>query len=765
MSNLKTILFYLAIATLFTLFFVNPQTYFPYIIGKATVFRIIVNIMLVIWAFWKFNLFSKGGDNKNQFSVNLLIKAIILFGIIIFIASLFGVDFNYSFFSSNERFEGVLGIWYFIAFFLILATSFDYLEIEKILKIQVFIGLFYSFLALIPFFKLGYVLIKTNNDRLIGLTGNPSFFAVYLIFNAFLALYFYFKEYNFNKKILNWWLLFFLVQSFLIFVTLTRGAMLGYLIGIILIALAIIFLAPEKNLLILKKIALFFIIGILAISIFAFAGKNTDFVKNNAILSRFSSISLTAPTSVSRLLSVGVAWKSFLQKPFFGWGQEAYEAAYVVNLNPIVFKYLPEDFYFDRVHNKPMEVLATNGIFGFLSYLAIFGIAFYLLNELRKKPEWFLPSLALIGCLISYFIQNMFIFDFHESYLMFFLTLAFISTIRDFSLHKSNNKEEEKIKKEKNQNDINKDFIKQMSGYLVMVIIICIVIYSTSEWIIKPYQVSKGIYKIGYLIAQDQGEQAIEQLNKILDHPCFLEDDIIIGVKNMDFSYGAKLNNKSKFEILSLIAGVGEQAIEKSPWKAGLIMTVAETETVLSQWDKNRLEKAKQLSEKMLLQFPDFPKVHLFAAKVLVLDQKYEQGIKEAQKAIEIDPKLAVAYYLLGTTYFQTGDLEQANKNLIKAAELNYLFMQTNQIAYVANLLVAEKDYQTIEKLYLRAIKLEPENYSWYINLAATYGKMRQKEKAIKYANKVLELNPEAKESVEEFIQLIENEQWDEIIE
>jgi len=40
---------------------------------------------------------------------------------------------------------------------------------------------------------------------------------------------------------------------------------------------------------------------------------------------------------------------------------------------------------------------------------------------------------------------------------------------------------------------------------------------------------------------------------------------------------------------------------------------------------------------------------------------------------------------------------------------------------------------------------------------------MHNKEKAIEYANKVLEINPGAKQAVEDFIQLVENEQWDKI--
>ncbi len=52
MNKLKTTLFYLVVAALFTPFLVNTHTYFPFIIAKATAFRIIVGLMLVVWAFW-----------------------------------------------------------------------------------------------------------------------------------------------------------------------------------------------------------------------------------------------------------------------------------------------------------------------------------------------------------------------------------------------------------------------------------------------------------------------------------------------------------------------------------------------------------------------------------------------------------------------------------------------------------------------------------------------------------------------------------------
>ncbi len=770
MNKLKTILFYLAIIALFTPFLVDTATYFPFIIAKATAFRLMVGLMLVVWVFW---LVRSQTSKRSLTSLTPLVKAVIIFGVILFISAFLGVDFNFSLFSGNERMEGVFGIWHFMLFFLIIATTFKYLEIEKILKIQVGIGILYSTVAILAYSGIGTITARMTGNRLAGYTGNPSFFAVYLLFNAFLALYFYFRQYIFDKKLFNWWLLVFLGQSFLIFATLTRGSMMGYLFSIILIALAIVFLKPDlqrkPDLLIpFKKIAIVFLISVLALSVFTFGAKNTDFVKNNSILSRFSSISLTDPTALSRLFSVGTAWKSFLQKPFFGWGPENYEAAYVTNFNPEVLKYLPEDFYFDRAHNKPMEVLATTGIFGFLSYLSIFGIGLYFLNQLRKKKEWFLPSLALAGCLIGYFVQNIFIFDFHESYLMFFLLLAFISSLysveRSFDLRSQNDKKGDVILSASEGSLVNedsKDYASKMGKGLLVITVVCSVIFSTTQYVIKPYLVSKGIFNVSSLIKQEESEKAYKELKKIINNPAFLRDDIIIGIKRMYSRYSFKIDEEYKKKMINELVIQANDAVKKKPWRFSLVMAEADLEVIFSQWDKDWFIEAKKSTEAMLSQFPYFPQSHLFASKFYLLNGEIEKAIEEAEKVINVNPQLSTSYYILGLAYNEIGDVEKRDENLIKAAELNFPFKDKIQILSVINLLIKEKKYEVIEKLYLQAIQIDSNDVSLYTGLAATYAKMHNKEKAIEYAERVLELNSEAKEAVEEFIQLVENEQWE----
>ncbi len=764
MNKLKTTLFYLTIAALFTPFLVDTSTYFPFITAKAIAFRIIVGLMLVVWVFWLVKSRTSLGSPTSSISLTPLTKAVLIFGIIIFISALFGIDFYYSLFSGNERMEGVFGIWHFMLFFLIIATTFKYLEIEKILKIQVGIGILYSIVAILAYSGIGKITAQLTGGRLAGYTGNPSFFAVYLLFNAFLALYFYSRQYIFDKRLFNWWLLVFLGQSFLIFATLTRGSMMGYLVSIILIALGIIFLKSdiqkESNLpSSLKKIAIVFLISILVLSVFTFGAKNTDFVKNNKILGRFSSISLTDPTALSRLFSAGTAWKSFLQKPFFGWGPENYEAAYVKNFNPEVLKYLPGDFYFDRAHNKPMEVLATTGIFGFLSYLSVFGIVLYFLNRLRKKKEWFLPSLALAGGLIGYFIQNVFIFDFHESYLMFFLLLAFISSLSEIGLLRPD-KSGPPVTKEKGSS---KNYSLRMGKGLLVIAVVCLVIFSTTQWVIRPYLVSKGIFNVGYFVKQGENEKAYEELRGVINKPAFLKGDIIIGIKKMYSLYSSNINEEYRKKMIGILVIQAREAVQERPWRFNLAMAAADLETIFLQWGENGLEQAEKSTEEILSRFPHFPQSYLFAAKFFLLNKETERAITEAEKVIEINPKLSTSYYILGLAYNELSDFEKRDENLIKAAELNFSFKAKNQILGVISLLIKEKDYKAITKLYLQAIQIDPKDVSLYTGLAAAYAKIQNKEKAIEYANKVLELKPGAKETVEAFIKLVEDEQWDQI--
>jgi len=76
----------------------------------------------------------------------------------------------------------VFGIWHFLLFFVILATTFKKEELEKLLQSQIYISLFYAFLALLAYQGMGQVTSAMTSNRLAGYTGNPSFYAAYALF-------------------------------------------------------------------------------------------------------------------------------------------------------------------------------------------------------------------------------------------------------------------------------------------------------------------------------------------------------------------------------------------------------------------------------------------------------------------------------------------------------------------------------------------------------------------------------------------------------
>ncbi len=744
MSNLKSLLFYLALACLLTPFLFQTATYFPFITLKTTVFRFIVEIMLIVW------LIRLSLSQQPTCQLTPLIKNVLIYGLVIFISALLGVNFWWSFFSGNERMEGVFGIWHFILFFLILAATFDWPELKKLLKIQVCLGLVYALVAILAYIGVGTITAKFTSNRLAGYTGNPSYFAAYMIFNAFLALYFYFDQFLLDRKFYNHWLLIFCFESVLIFLSGTRGGMLGYLAALLVVFLGILIFDKKKEYQNLRKTVLIIsAIGIIGV-VGLFAFKDTTFVKNNFALERFTSISIKDPTAMGRLISFKIAWQSFLEKPLFGWGPENYEEAYFRNFDKRMLDYLPEDLYFDRVHNKPMEVLATTGILGFLSYMSIFVLALYTLWKNQKHySEKLLPNLALGGMLIGYFTQNIFLFDVQETYLMFFLILAFIASLEKQEISDLSVKPE----------------VKNSRKALLLIILLPFIGYSLIFWVIKPYRISQGIFYTNYYMAYGNGKEALEVLKKNIQSPEPLAGDIVVG-----FSKGRQvarnLSPEDERPLLNEIIQFINSLPPEKLWFYQAKVATIDLESIAGQWQPELLAKAQKEAEELVKLSPYLPDPHLLLAKICILNNKFDEALKEAQKVLELNPYSAPAHFILFLAYGNKGEIAEADKHLVAAAKLHYPFNNVNVILRVVSLLVAEKDYQTIAELYLSAINLEPKNVQLYISLAATYGKLRNKEKAIFYAKKALEVNsgiPNLKQAVDDFIRIIENEEWDKI--
>lgn len=121
-----------------------------------------------------------------------------------------------------------------------------------------------------------------------------------------------------------------------------------------------------------------------------------------------------------------LAWKAssdaFKERPIFGWGLEQYGTAYNKHYNP-AYAVHAED-WFDRAHNKILDVLVMQGVIGVASYGMIFFALFYVLGGIQERDS---VRYGLGAVMIAYIVQNLFLFDHLDSYILFFGLLAFLA--------------------------------------------------------------------------------------------------------------------------------------------------------------------------------------------------------------------------------------------------------------------------------------------------------------------------------------------------
>src|SRR3989344_2901200 len=129
----------------------------------------------------------------------------------------------------------------------------------------------------------------------------------------------------------------------------------------------------------------------------------------------------------TRWLSLQSSGKAFLDSPktmLVGWGQEHFMTGYNKYYDPRHGAI--EDVWFDRAHNKLADVLVTGGAIGMLSYLALFGVLAWYLVRLMKRREFQLLGAGVAALLAAYVVQNLTLFDLPQSYINFFLVMAFL---------------------------------------------------------------------------------------------------------------------------------------------------------------------------------------------------------------------------------------------------------------------------------------------------------------------------------------------------
>ena len=734
-NTLTSVIKWLVFLALLTPLIISSSTLFPYVFGKAIAFQILVELMLICYAWLLYYSWKRTGSIKKYLpKFNLLFWAIAAFFIVLILNTIFSVDSSYSFWSKQERMDGLFNLaHYFIFFFILSGAVKQGRSWLQILDASVIVSFFASLYALGQQFNF---IFNPYPGRLTGTLGNAAFLATYLLFNIAFAIILFHQRKNINLRI--WYGLVIILQTIILILTQTRGALIGLLVGFFILSLGYcLFTPPNKN----KKYIWVLIIAVLLSGTALFGAKNSSFVKNNAFLNRFTNISFKTDTGRIRLVSWKIGLSAFLEKPLLGWGQENYYVAFNKHLNPDFFTYSGEKF--DRAHSKVVDVLVMNGFLGLAAYFSIFIAA--VLELWRKRKQNFIIPFTLIAALSIYFIQNIVLFDMPVSYLMFFLALALI-----YFVIKPEGVEPTPTKKR--QSSILPAAYAWLATFLILVFLFTGNIKPLlASWesidaqkILANPEKNSATLKLAleeYITSFSRGTFANPETNKILP-PIFLS---ILSPEQTPVPL--------RKEILPPIAQRLEELIKKMPLFYDSYLNLADIYNTLGMDNSAYLQNGEETMKKLLEIYPKTPQFYYKAIINRLLAQDLNKARDLAEKSIQLNPRLPTGWWYLGTIYYYAGDYATAEKNTEQAIKNGYAYTNLPSLFFLGQLHDKLKSYEKALSYYQKSAELNPSDQEIQLNIAKDYKELGQTEKARELAEKLLASStPQTAPAIKDFL-------------
>jgi len=661
----KFLLWFIRVGVVIILFLpllVYKPVFYPYIFSKMVAFQAIVEIIFVAWLF----LAIYGGKKYRPDWRNPLVAALTLFTAALILTALTGVDIFRSFWSTQQRMNGILVIVHFYICFLILISGFrtwkDWRELVWASLLSSFLVCLYGvgqkmeLWFLLPGEKMarGYWAIRPS-----GPLGNSIFFAVYTALHFFLAIFLCLKENKLVRKILVIIFAFFNLAMALI--AASRGVILalGVAIFFFLCFLAFYNFKQTKTRFVKMgkigaRLTLILLI-IIAVVIVAFlpTQKDKDWVKGAPDFV-YRLVDLTGGIK-DRITAWQAGWKGFKDRPIFGQGWENYNVIFNQNYQPFYFRGGEENTWFDRSHNQIVDLMALTGIVGTLSYLAVWIAVFWLLlykratadcsNAQLPKSEiaqiiavdkWAPATRVLISCLfLFYFIQNLFVFDNPASLIVFYFCLGLVYFITQSD---SNTR--------MRQNDPNKEKFKTSRKIPLPILIFLIAVFlpwAIYKFNIEPFQQSRLGVRALHTSEVDL-RSGLYWYEKALAKPAFTNQEIRVYLAQTIAEEYQKIANETDFNLLrqgtEMAIAEYQKSVQEHPLDARQWLYLGQLYNLAVHYNRDYIKEAQQALEKALELSPRRQQIYFELAKTYLYQEDYVRAIDILQKAVMLDDQV-----------------------------------------------------------------------------------------------------------------------------
>lgn len=637
-----------AISFIMPLFFfpyIAAHFIFPFIVPKVLLFRTIVLIML-----GAFVLLLVSARAKYKVAWTPITLSLSLFLISFLLSTFLGVDWYHSFWDNHERMLGLFTLIHYFLYYLIATTV---IREEKDWKFLLrFVMVAASLVMLVGVLQRTIfpdLLLNGGNSRVSATLGNPIYLGGYGLFLSFLGAYMFFKEEKKRAKIYS------LVAAVLgivgLFLSSTRGSFLGLVAGAVVLFVwyALTWKEYRKKLFIIGGTVA--AVGILALGIL-YVNRQNPTVQNLPVLGSLLNTTLSGGTAGTRLMAWGIAVDAWKEKPVFGWGPNNFFYAFNKYYRPEFLEHGWGETWFDNAHNIIMNTLAVQGLFGVLTYLAVFGVVGTVAVKSYKKKTLDIHTAGIaLAFLSAHLVQNIFVFENPTSYLYFFFFLAFLNA--------------QMISREKEEAQTS----KVGAGVQALVwVVIALVIYITN---VNPARANMAVLKaIG---AAYTGAQPLEAYQNAIKIPSPHIDDI-----RNDFARAviqrapAYVEDNRKDEAAQLVT-LAYNELQKNrtlhPMDIRVHLQQAQTADIAVRYvgQVDKLFEAEATIQEALTYSPKRQQLFYMLSVVKLQVQKPDEAIKLLNQAIDLDPKIGEGWWRLAVVYKATGKEKEMRDTIQKA--------------------------------------------------------------------------------------------------
>lgn len=438
---------------LITPLIISTSTLFPFVVGKAIFARSIIEI---IFAFW---LILITYYPQHRPSRSWVIGSLAIGLSVSIITSFTGVSPTRSMWSTFERMNGVIDQAHWLAFILVTSSVYRSISSWKVLfTLNLGVAGFISGLGLGQYYGVSNLFVEglgsiDSTDYIKSTLGNSAFMGTYAMINSVLGIGLILQSFDRQKPSRNtshhtnnkslrhskfkrgklyflrvFWMISALLCMWSIWLTASRGSLLGLGLGIIILLTG--YIIWQTNRILTGIIFSALLLTAMMATLIVIARESTvieDLEDSNPMIVRIFNPESDSSYS-RRLTALKTTVSAYANKPVFGWGPENYIVPWGKYYQPELSDAdVPP---FDAAHNKLVEELITKGTIGLLSYILMWATIIAVLVRSIKyrsgRNQFFVITIG--ATLVALFIQNIFMVDTVSITLQLSLLMAFVAS-------------------------------------------------------------------------------------------------------------------------------------------------------------------------------------------------------------------------------------------------------------------------------------------------------------------------------------------------